>query len=142
MDESNYTIEVSLCVRGDDLDPDKITAALAVDPSSSRRKGKKVVDPVTHRRVTARTGEWRLRADSESGLVSDHVTALLSRISFDASVIEGLAGVEEAFIDIVVTVPANERGGGDCEFDFSADLLAALARTGLPIQVTVCVVEE
>jgi len=142
VDENNYTIEVSLCVRGDELDPDEVTAALGVTPSSSQRKGQRVVDPATLRRVTDRTGEWRLRADSGSGLVSDHVSALLSRISVDASGIEGLARVEAALIDIVVTVPADERGGGHCEFDFSADLLAALARTGLPIQVTVCVVEE
>jgi len=142
MDENDYTIDVGLCIRGKDLDPDDVTRALGITPNHSYRKGEMRLSRKTNRAGAAKTGMWRLKAESDSSLVSDHVAQLLSSHEIDGDVINGLPGVDEAFIDIFVMVPENNRGGGDCAFDFSAELVAAVARTGLPVRVTVRVVKR
>jgi hypothetical protein len=141
VNKKKYTIDVVMYIRGNELDPDAVTKTLGVNPSNSYRKGKGRV-ALKSCEVVANTGVWSLRADSDSSMISDHVAQLLSNLPPDRGVLNGLRGVEDAFIDIFMALPANKNGEGTCEFNFTTENVAALAKTGLPVFVTVCVVKE
>ena len=94
------------------------------------------------RAAVTRTGVWRLTAAADSSVIADHVADLLARIPVDRGPLDAVDGVQEAFIAIAVTIPAEDDGRGDCEFDVSAELMAGLARVGLPIRVTVDVIKK
>ena len=84
-------LEIALRVTGDDLDPDRVTRMLGVNPTVAARKGDDVdVDGVP---VAQRTGIWSyaLPASPEWEL-GDAIDTLLERLPHDPALWESLAG--------------------------------------------------
>ncbi len=60
-----------LCVRGDDLDPQQVTALFGVEPSTAYRRGDHLPYPRNHQDagkpsdLIVRTGTWLLEVDAE-----------------------------------------------------------------------------
>ena len=135
-----YTIGVAIYIRGYDLDPDIITSAIDTIPSSSGRKGDKFVNG---KKYTKKIGHWSLKSTLESQNISDHIIDLLSMIkNRDVSIVD-LPGVYEGFLDIFMArVIKDDERGGDCEFMLTPAALAALARSGLSLSVTTCIISN
>ena len=84
-------LEIALRVTDDDLDPDRVTRMLGVNPTVAARKGDDVdVDGVP---VVQRTGIWSyaLPASPEWEL-GDAIDTLLERLPHDPALWESLAG--------------------------------------------------
>ena len=84
-------LEIELRVTGEDLDPERITRMLGVNPTLAARKGDEVdVDGVP---IAQRTGIWSyaLPASPEWEL-GDAIDTLLERLPHDPALWESLAG--------------------------------------------------
>ncbi len=136
MKTGDYKIIVALYLRGDDLDPDSLTTKFGVNPTRQQRKGDKNVTS-TNREYVAKTGMWGLVADSDSDVISEHITQLMSILSVDRDVIGRLDGIQDAYIDIFVAVTSDEDGESTYAFELSKENLTALERIGLPVHLTV-----
>ena len=78
---------------GDELDPDIITSALALQPSLSYRKGETYwAGRRRQREIVGRTGLWLLSTESrlESGRLEDHLELLASLLKERAERLGGL----------------------------------------------------
>ena len=138
--DKKYTIGVAIHIYGYDLGPDIITSVLDTIPSSSNRKGDKLGRGTKY---TAKIGHWSLKSRLESQNISDNIIDLMSMIkNRDVSIVD-LPGVYEGFLDIFMarSIEDDERGG-DCEFMLTPAALAALARSGLSLSVTTCIISN
>jgi len=122
----------SVCVYGDDLDPDELTRALGVPPSRSARRG----DPLRRGRTVPR-GFWILTtrdtvstADPKDS--SAHLRALAQWPGLDQAV---LAALHERYLVRVFVFWALQDGNGGPEL--MPDALAWLVRIGAELHVDV-----
>ncbi len=99
----------------------------------SSQPGYKGINPITRL--------WQPSMGNYSPLISEHITALLMQIPEDWGVFGDTGSLQNAFIDILITISALDADQGGCEFDLDPDVLAKLARTGLPVRVTVDCIE-
>ena len=104
--------------------------------SISLKGQNKAVKPslISHKAIT---GFWQPSTDNYSPLISDYITTLLTQLSEDPNLSNDTNSLQDAFIDIRVTIPSQDADQGGCEFDLDPNVLAKLAKTGLPMRVTV-----
>ena len=124
-------LEIALRVTGDDLDPDRVTRMLGVNPTVAARKGDDVdVDGVP---VTQRTGIWSyaLPASPEWEL-GDAIDTLLERLPHDPALWESLAGWAT-----VVVVCGLYIHGVDRVAALTPDTLARLAECRLALSLQI-----
>jgi Domain of unknown function (DUF4279) len=138
MSSQECKFDVTMYVRGDALDPNIVTAALGVAPSTSQRKGGNKAD----REFVAKIGVWALEAEKQSNNLDDLVQELSSKISAAGSALTAIQGVDEAYLDVLVTTLADDDGGGTCEFRLAPETTQALAVIGVPARFTVAVVKR
>jgi hypothetical protein len=142
MNKSNYISSVGIYLNGKDMNPDGITTALRVKPSFSRHRGDYWVTSTTRKSGIVKAGVWSLTTDSNYGAVSNDITQLLSQFPSDRKIVSELEGIDNSFFDIFVAGGAYKKGGGLCKFDLSRENITALARTGLPLFMTISVTDE
>ncbi len=123
---------VSLCFRGDGLDPDKLTKLLRVEPTESFRKG----DSVTRRGgtpVVHETGYWRLGSDAHDSALSEQVTEILSEI--DAEALRSLPPSDdlEVYLDVFVSPSKDDV----LALDLDGAAVMALEHAGIPLRILV-----
>ena len=130
MRSSDY-IQVGLYVRGETLDPERVSSELGIAPTDSQYKGKRSATS-TERLVVAKLGVWSLVVESDTGLLSDQLDILLARMPMGdiSAPIYKIPGVEEAYIDIFVDRIGNERTEG-CQFELSRQNLISLSKPWL-----------
>jgi hypothetical protein len=141
MTDKDYKIIVALYLRGDNLDPELISNTIGIIPTKSQYKGKKKVTSTNHE-CYAKIGVWALIADSVSYNVADHINWLVSQIGKCGNTLRSISGVDEAYVDIFIAARADEDGEGTCNFEFDAEVLAALAKLELPVRFSASVVNE
>lgn len=131
---------VSLYLHGKDLDPVYVSAQLGNSPTRSHFKGQKeIISP--NREITKKAGVWVLSATTTSKNLSDHIDELAEKIKVDQNFIEGIVGVEEAYIDIFMCTKCS-KDSCTSEFEMSKTNVAALNKFGLPVKFTITFVEE
>lgn len=141
MKNIDLVIEVSLYLRGDNLDPNIVSKELGITPTSSHVKGEKRITS-TKREYVAKIGVWALTVDSESRALSDHISLLASKIKVDGTLMRSIEGVQEAYIDIFIATDADEGGGGTFEFEMSQENISTLGRLNLPVRYEVTSVKK
>ncbi len=134
----DYLIDVELILRGDDLDPELVSKKLGIIPSKAHRKGEKRLTCTKHEYIT-QIGIWKLKADSDSSILSDHLDQLSPKIETIGIPFRDIKGIEEAYVDVFIAGDADEDRGGTCEFGLSKSNLSSIARLGLPVGFTVTV---
>ena len=83
-------VRISLRFRGDDLDPNELSALLKCQPTKAYRKGDILSSKRSHR--FAHTGFWMLEgAKEETGDLETKITRLLNRVEVPLPVWEKLA---------------------------------------------------
>lgn len=143
MDDPKYLISATLYIRGVNLDPDQASDALGQQPDYLQRNGQKDFGE-NGRIYTKKIGIWSLNSpkNDESGIISDSIDSVLSRINFKEKEIMNVKNVEDLFFDIFITMDADEFGGGTCEFEMSPSQVKKIADLGASIQFTIAVVEK
>ena len=124
-------LEIELRVTGPDLDPERITRMLGVNPTVAARKGEDLDrDGVP---VTQRTGIWSysLPASPEWEL-GDAIDTLLERLPHDPALWESLAGW--ATVSVVCGLYIR---GVDRAADLAPDTLARLAERRLALRLEI-----
>ena len=118
--------KVALCVHGEELDPDRISALLGCEPTSAARRG----NPFP------RKGRWILRVESkkcgESDDVEDGIRILLARLPSDGDVWVSLTGTYSVRVSCGLFLAASNRG-----FAISADVSKLLSDRNLEISFNV-----
>lgn len=133
--EANRVLtNATLAVYADDLDPDKVSARLALEPTRSFRRGEAIIGR-RRRYGDHPIGGWLL--SSRDHLVSDdlqaHLAWLLQRITPAAEGISVL--VSEGFdVAIICVISGTELGGGPT---IPSQALRDLARLGIPVDFDV-----
>jgi len=124
-------LEIELRVTGDDLDPERITRMLGVNPTHSARKGEQIDRAGVP--ITQRTGIWSytLPASPEWEL-GDAIDTLLERLPHDPALWESLAGW--ATVSIVCGLYIH---GVDRVADLAPDTLARLAERRLALSLQI-----
>lgn len=140
MIESAYKLEAGVYLRGDDLDPSRISALLGLEPSKSQFKGEQKKTS-TNKGFVTKIGLWALTAKAETADLSALLGELIPRFEKEDVVLAEIAGVQEAYVDVFIAVDADNDGGGTCVLQLSQKNVRALDRLGLPVRFTVAVVK-
>jgi uncharacterized protein DUF4279 len=122
-------LEIELRVTADDLDPERITRMLGVNPTTAARKGEDV--DVAGVPVTQHTGTWgyALPASPEWEL-GDAIDTLLERLPHDPALWESLAGWAAVSVVCGLFIRDVDRAA-----DLSPDTLARLAERRLALSL-------
>lgn len=132
------TISVTLRLTGDDLIPQEITSFLAVDPTTSRRKGEIRISS-TKKEIVAKTGVWAWKiSDFENDLgLLDLIENLRAKFQLAGVVLKKLPGVENAWVDLCVESDAGSQERAVVELFLDEKAIGSLYALGLPIEITV-----
>ena len=124
-------LEIELRVTGDDLDPDRITRMLGVNPTVAARRGETI--DVAGVPVVQRTGIWTyaLPASPEWEL-ADAIDTLLERLPHDPVLWESLAGWATVAVVCGLFIHDADRAA-----DVPPDTLARLAERRLALSLQI-----
>lgn len=86
--------------------------------------------------VTEKTGLWLIALSGDLSELSALVLQLQSIAEAAGLPVLELPGVDVAFIDLLIMVPAPAGGGADCGVVIDAASMTALGRMGLPLELT------
>jgi hypothetical protein len=121
---------VTLCLFGDDLDPDEITRLLGAEPTTARRKGDRF--PGRYRR-SAKEGAWMLELDFAEGAeieLEQAINQLLDRLNSDPAM---WANLNQRFRCDVACGLFLGDGGGNEGLDLGPETLRRLVERHLEI---------
>ena len=115
----------SLCLYGDDLDPEEVSSVLAMTPTHAHRKGDRIRSrsPDAPKDATYKTGAWILKIRGKAPQDPQALTlALLDQLPQDESLWAELAGRFDVRLGYGLHMEAWNRG-----FDLSQELVARIA---------------
>ncbi|MCX7564389.1 DUF4279 domain-containing protein [Xanthomonadaceae bacterium XH05] len=132
--------QISIYLKGDNIDPQHLTDQLGIIPTRSHRKGHTWIT-ASGKEVVERTGIWVLSIRSPEG-VSSALCELASKLTLGRIALRDMTGIEESFIDIFMTSNPDKSGGGTVEFNLDDEGAAAINKIGLPLQFTITFIQE
>jgi hypothetical protein len=138
MSISDKLVAVGLYLKGHDLDPQKITEAIGLEPTFAHRRGEKKATSAGSEFVT-KIGLWGLVIEEEPAEMADVVEKLIETLRPHARSLQELPQVQEAYIDIFVATDTNVAGESSCEMSLTADQIGTLSKFELPIRLTVSI---
>lgn len=124
-------LEIALRVASDDLDPDRITRMLGVNPTFAARKGEAV--DVHGVPIIQRTGTWRYALPpSPEWELGDAIATLLEQLPADPALWESLAGWADVAVVCELYVHDVARSG-----NVPPDTLARMAERRLALRLEI-----
>lgn len=89
-------IRARLIVSGQDLDPDKVTDRLGVQPDVRHRRGDPNIGPDGRRYADHKIGLWAIDSGlPETASLSEHIQAIIGRVSAGLGAVSALRGSAE-----------------------------------------------
>jgi hypothetical protein len=142
-------IDVTVYLKGDSLDPDCVTRILGVEPERSWRKGERRTGKRPGAKTyVAKTGLWTTGVEKHPLADEDIplelpvlIDELLQRFNKRKESLDQIAGVENAFLDILILGNVREDVGG-AEFILSKEQIQKISRLGLGIHTTTSFTEK
>lgn len=126
-------IQVSIYLRGHQLNPEKVTRLLGIQPSFSQTKGK--LTPGSNKHI-ARIGVWALKIKSESRPISELIDELFVQIG-NPTQLDKIEGVEDAHLDIFFAQDDDDSTKETVEFALTKNQILKMSQLGLSACVTV-----
>jgi hypothetical protein len=127
---------VGICLYGDDLDPDSVTALLGAKPTSACRKG-----DITRGKVYDRVekqGKWLLMIEFQRGVaLGNLINRLLDQVSDDLGVWRTLSSQHQADLSCGLQLECWNRGLG-----LSPRTLGRIAERGLKLEFDIYYIGE
>ncbi|NIJ78375.1 hypothetical protein FHT08_003509 [Xanthomonas campestris] len=139
MIKNEYSIEVALYLKGDELEPSVVTEMLGVEPTKSHAKGKSWLTS-SGKEVVEKTGLWKLSLQGAGEECSEIIQRICGVVAKNSISCFEIPGVSYAFLDIFFAKYSDDFGGGTCELFADASTIRSLAEVSLPIQMTFAVV--
>lgn len=139
MNYSENKIDVTLYLRGDELEPTTVSAILGVVPSKAHCKGD-VTFTSTNREVVARTGLWSYAVKSKDKNISQMFTELNKDMGDVYHKVSQIKGLSEAYVDVFVAIDSVPEIGGTFEFELIPEAVTALNSLGIPVRFTIAAV--
>ena len=140
MNSTDSIYEISIYLKGVNLNPEDVTNQIGTCPTSSQKKGDKSSTP-TGAMVEKKTGLWSLSVASSEG-TSGLLGQLVTRLTKNKSSLAELPNVEEAYIDVFVAVYVDDSGGEKAEFHFDEKCITALCELRLPVYFSVSLINR
>jgi hypothetical protein len=141
MDQTESLIDVSLFLHGDSLDPAQVTLMLGTVGSKTRSKGENWRTSMGDE-VTAKTGFWELSASGQSMSVRGQLSWLRQKLRSATCPPLSIPGIQHADIDVFIALCSNDHGGGDHQFQLTAEDLAWISSLGTTISFTLTFTHE
>ena len=131
-------VSISVFIKGDNLVPGEITAALGVEPTESQTRGDIWTSPrgKTYVRDTG-VWIWGTKEDSETATIADGVNKLAGQFGSVAERFSTLPGVEFSWLDVFICGESSEGGSQEVKFTLTTETLSQLSEIGLPVEITV-----
>lgn len=125
-------ISLTLRIYGEHLDPEDVTAALAVQPTLARKKGDISRSP-SNKEIVQKSGIWAWR--SEGGLsLDEHIRNLNATFEHTFSNFLKLDHVERALVDVCIVESERTQSDVTAFVAMDCDSISALHRLGLPLE--------
>ena len=138
MSEEIEFCSCKLYVRGDDLDPQQVTALLGVEPSEAYRRGDHLRYPPKHKdadrpgSLIVRTGTWRLDIDQEKRWSWDAAAQLDYWCVFLTSREPVIRELQQRGYDVMIDCFIDE--GPVVYLDVSVELMRTLGNLGVALK--------
>lgn len=123
-------VQVSIYLRGDDLQPGAVSETLGIEPDDQQTRGEA---DFGGRSVTSRTGLWMIGSHDRTLEVEPLVEAVVARLAPVDRDLRTLPGVQEAYLDLFVA----EEEGETRTIELSPALLIRLNALGLALNLTI-----
>jgi len=134
---SSSIVDVSIYLKGCDLDLEKATSLLGINPTSVHVKGDKKV-PGNKNSARFTTNIWSFSTKVDSSDVSSALFLLFSKMTNLNNCLSRLV-VDYAYIDVfLANTVDSEDMGNSIQFAIDAEVVRELSRSGLPIYFSVC----
>lgn len=129
---------LALYLKGDELNPENVNTFLGVTASRSHTKGQKSLTK-TNKEVIAQTGLWEFITHDKvsSHSFCDHLDYLKSALGNRSTDLTNIKNVQEAFIDVFISISKQEGEAPTFEFEITPQNVADLKEFGLPVQFTI-----
>ncbi|MCF5930274.1 DUF4279 domain-containing protein, partial [Xanthomonas perforans] len=131
MNGNEFSIEVALYLKGDELEPSVVTEVLGVEPTKSHSKGK-IWLTSSGKKVVEKIGLWKFSLRGAAEEYSEIIASVCEVAVRGIVPCSTIPGVTEAFLDIFLVKNSDEFGGGTFELFSDASIIRSLAETGLP----------
>jgi hypothetical protein len=134
-------ITVSILLKGYGLNPDYISETLGIQPTESQKKGEKRggVRPNSKAYVT-KTGTWWFSVDNKSRPagkpfyeVPQLVDEVLQMFAGRKKPLDAMAGVDEAYLDILIIQDMEDELDNTAEFILRKDQIVRIGQLGLGV---------
>jgi len=131
-------ITVSIFLKGDELEPAYISEILGIQANDSQKKGevRGGIRPNSKTYLT-KIGTWRIQVESESRTAEEMVDEILQRFAGRPEPLDKIAGVDEAYLDILILHDETKKLDGSTEFILRKDQILKSSDLGLALWVTV-----
>jgi len=135
-----FAISCGIYLRGEDLDPDVITATLGIEPTSATKRGD-VRHTSSGRQIVARLGLWKYIVYADAAKFEptfEEVLSIFSAVKID---LKSLPGVTDAVFDIFGTgyrTASSDAG----YFSVSAEQIQRLSELNLSLDTHISIFDE
>jgi Domain of unknown function (DUF4279) len=130
-------LSISLCFKGDTLDPEIISETLGITPSKTLRKGQ-TRRTQTDKEVVSQTSLWELTTHGhiDSAKFSDHLSYIKDCLGLRLTSIRTLPNLDEGFVDVFISGESENEQAGTVEFTITPQDTEFLSIMGLPVRFT------
>ena len=142
IDEPDDPFWVSICLYGDALIPEEVSASLSVLPSRSFRKGERVVSATSGKERVQKTGVWIVDATSKSPELTDHLSELASLFPKPWKRVTDIPGVDIARLDVLFQPGLTVRNTAEVFMEIDALDAEFLSSLGLSFLATISTHED
>ncbi|MCL2872072.1 MAG: DUF4279 domain-containing protein [Betaproteobacteria bacterium] len=134
-------VTIGVYFLGNNLLPEEITNTLKIEPTYSKKKGDRW-NSSTGEEIVAKIGCWELyaRHKAASENLADQIRFIVESLGDKIGNLEKVEGIDRAFINIFYSLETHPDSR-TVEVDFSAKELMSLTSLGLPVQITIPVLE-
>lgn len=112
MKNSKPIVDVTLYLKGENLDPKAVSACLGAEEGSTMRKKEELYSIGLGRRVASKIGLWALESNIDDDSLSGKIAWLRNRLANLKSCPLEIPGVEYIELDLYIELGADDHGDG------------------------------